>query len=150
MSKEESSNSEPASSQEKGLIAPVDSAVGYGQPPVHRQFKPGQSGNPKGRPKGVRNLTSQRKELYQGLIQVRDGNGVRWISRAVAVEMALFQRALKGDHRAAQLITKYAKELGVYDDVSCESVRPLTRDQIATLSDLELDTMIAIEKRFAN
>jgi uncharacterized protein DUF5681 len=28
----------------------IDDKVGYGRPPRHTQFKPGQSGNPKGRP----------------------------------------------------------------------------------------------------
>ena len=32
-----------------------DYEVGYGKPPKSRQWKPGQSGNPKGRPKGARN-----------------------------------------------------------------------------------------------
>ena len=30
--------------------------VGYGKPPKHTQFKPGQSGNRKGRPRGQRNF----------------------------------------------------------------------------------------------
>jgi hypothetical protein len=34
---------------------PGDHDVGYGRPPKHSQFKPGQSGNPRGRPKGARN-----------------------------------------------------------------------------------------------
>lgn len=33
-----------------------DYSVGKGKPPKHTQFKPGQSGNPKGRPKGSNNL----------------------------------------------------------------------------------------------
>ena len=30
--------------------------IGYGKPPKHTQFKPGQSGNSKGRPRGQRNF----------------------------------------------------------------------------------------------
>ncbi|MEM7024096.1 MAG: DUF5681 domain-containing protein [Pseudomonadota bacterium] len=32
--------------------------VGYGKPPIDRRFKPGQSGNTKGRPKGAKNRRS--------------------------------------------------------------------------------------------
>lgn len=32
--------------------------VGYGKPPVATRFKQGQSGNPKGRPKGAKNKRS--------------------------------------------------------------------------------------------
>ena len=32
--------------------------VGYGKPPVHHRFRPGQSGNPHGRPRKARNLDS--------------------------------------------------------------------------------------------
>ena len=37
--------------------------VGYGKPPKHTRFKPGQSGNSKGRPKGVRNFRRMSKPL---------------------------------------------------------------------------------------
>jgi Family of unknown function (DUF5681) len=33
-----------------------DYHVGYGRAPVHARFKPGQSGNPRGRPKGKRKV----------------------------------------------------------------------------------------------
>ena len=36
--------------------APRDEGVGYGRPPVGSQFKPGQSGNPRGRPKGSKSI----------------------------------------------------------------------------------------------
>src|SRR4051812_111432 len=37
----------------------VPYAVGYGRPPVQTRFRPGQSGNRRGRPKGARNLASE-------------------------------------------------------------------------------------------
>lgn len=34
------------------------SKVGYGNPPLHTRFKPGQSGNPSGRPRGSKNTST--------------------------------------------------------------------------------------------
>ena len=34
---------------------PASYEVGYAKPPVETRFKPGQSGNPRGRPKGAKN-----------------------------------------------------------------------------------------------
>lgn len=38
----------------------ADPKVGYGRPPRHAQFKPGQSGNPRGRPRGSKNKITER------------------------------------------------------------------------------------------
>ena len=57
--------------------------VGYGKPPKHSRFRPGKSGNPKGRPKGSKNkaqspLAERMKDIiideaYRD-ISVRDGD----------------------------------------------------------------------------
>ena len=39
--------------------------VGYCRPPLHSRFKPGQSGNPKGRPKQSRNMRTIVKQVSQ-------------------------------------------------------------------------------------
>jgi uncharacterized protein DUF5681 len=44
---------DPEDQPDSGPEAGTDEAVGYGKPPRHSRFKPGRSGNPRGRPKGA-------------------------------------------------------------------------------------------------
>ncbi|WP_022698177.1 DUF5681 domain-containing protein [Euryhalocaulis caribicus] len=54
-----------------------DYEIGYGKPPRHSRFKPGQSGNPKGRPKGARNAATVIRRLLDTNIAVREGGKTR-------------------------------------------------------------------------
>ncbi len=47
---------------------PWDPEVGYGRPPKAAQFKPGQSGNPNGRPKGAKTVLSEKLGLQRGRV----------------------------------------------------------------------------------
>lgn len=80
-------------------------AVGYGKPPEATRFKSGQSGNPKGRPRGTRNLaTDLHEELYE-TITVREGTATKAISKQRAMVKSLMNAALKGDTRATAQVT---------------------------------------------
>jgi hypothetical protein len=59
-------------------------------PPEHR-FKPGQSGNPKGRPKGS-TLTEKLRRILD--VQVTDG-----VTREDVMHEQAIKKALKGDHK---------------------------------------------------
>jgi hypothetical protein len=62
-----------------------DYAVGYGRPPKHTRFKPGQSGNPRGRKKGVQNFkTDLAEELHETLI-ITEGGQRRRVSKQRAM-----------------------------------------------------------------
>ena len=56
-------------------------AVGYGRPPRGRPFEPGQSGNPKGRPKGSRNTVTLLSEALDERVMVREGGREKMISK---------------------------------------------------------------------
>ena len=91
-----------------------DYEVGYGKPPEHGRFRKGQSGNPRGRPKGARNKPRPApedglraiilEEAYR-TIQVRDGERIVPLSMAQAVMRSLAVNAAKGHQRAQRLFT---------------------------------------------
>jgi hypothetical protein len=89
-------------------------AVGYGRPPLHTQFKAGQSGNPKGKPKGRKKMGTLFQEALSKRISIRQGEAVRKVSRAEAMILALFSKALKGDAKACATLIAFAQQSGEF------------------------------------
>lgn len=80
--------------------------VGYGRPPQHSQFKTGQSGNPRGRPKGSKNLqTLLREELDQKVQVTENGRQKMMTKRRIAVRQQV-DKAVKGDQKAFAVLVK--------------------------------------------
>ena len=77
--------------------------VGYRKPPRNRQFKPGQSGNASGRPKGRPALSELFLRETSKLISVKKGEEVVRISKAEGLVTKLVQMALQGDMAAMRL-----------------------------------------------
>ena len=81
-------------------------AVGYGRPPTSSQFQPGQSGNPQGRPKGVRNASSMARAALERTIKV---NGKKTTVRKAAYR-SLAERAVAGDAKALDYLLSLESE----------------------------------------
>jgi hypothetical protein len=94
---------------ETAAIDGHDYQVGYRKPPTHSQFKPGQSGNPKGRPKGAKGLNTMVREILGGKVAVRTATGTRHITKIEAVLQKTIERAMKGDARAQVELMKLWK-----------------------------------------
>lgn len=75
--------------------------VGYRKPPKSNQFSRGQSGNPKGRPKGSKNLTSVVLRESRQTVLVKGPRGARKVTKLEASVMQLGNKAAQGDLRAA-------------------------------------------------
>jgi hypothetical protein len=91
-------------------------AVGYGKPPVRSRFRAGISGNPKGRPKNSKNLTTLIRQAMTATISIQEGASTRRVSKIEGVVLRQLQNALKGDDRSAMAVIKMAMQMGFLED----------------------------------
>lgn len=85
--------------------------VGYGQTPVHSRFKPGQSGNPRGRPRGSGNSSKYLRASLEKTVPVTiDGKSTR-MRRDKAFYESLLRDGLKGDNTARRLLIAEMRRL---------------------------------------
>jgi hypothetical protein len=103
-----------------------DDDVGYRKPPKRTQFKPGRSGNPKGRAKGQRNLKANIESLMSKPVAIREDGKVRQVTRQEALFLSLYANAANGNAKAATDLLKMCASLG---DGSPESVPAPTLSQ---------------------
>src|ERR1700733_181092 len=98
----------------------AEDSVGYKKPPRHAQFRPGQSGNPEGRPKKVASLPDIfSKELRARVPIVSNGKRTK-VSMLVAIVKQHLNKAANGDSKAAAMVLNHLKEIkpGVGDSLS--------------------------------
>jgi hypothetical protein len=96
-----------------------DCTVGFKKPPRHAQFKPGQSGNKKGRPKGAKNFATIFAEELNALVIFRGENGKRKrISMRRAIVKQHINKAANGEPRAAALVLNAIRLYGDADKVN--------------------------------
>ncbi len=101
--------------------------VGRGQPPRKSQYKPGQTGNPRGRPPGQISLRKAAEKAFSRKVSYEvDGKTVRIsILEAMLIEHAL--KAVKGDAKSAGIAFNAAKVLAPKDADPLEDTRPSRR-----------------------
>lgn len=103
--------------------------IGFGSPPVEHQFKPGQSGNPRGRPKRARNLKSILSEEQSERVRVTDSQGrSRRYSKLQLVIKRLLEKAAKGDVRAISKLVELNIQLFGLDPDAARSATVDKRD----------------------
>jgi hypothetical protein len=88
-----------------------DYEVGYGKPPKSGQFRPGTSGNPRGRPKGSLDFKTYVQEMLSRKVTITEGGKRRRVSALEATLMRLAEKGLKGDTQAIAKILSLASEM---------------------------------------
>ena len=111
--------------------------VGFGKPPKRTRFHPGVSGNPKGRPRGRRNLATILEQTLQEKIVINDNGTLRTITKLEASVKQLVNKATSGDLVALRQLTSLASS------VEEQVVDPPTKQ----LADVDLKVMRGVLKR---
>jgi hypothetical protein len=83
--------------------------VGYKRPPRHTRFKPGQSGNLKGRPKGTKNFATVMDKELSTKIEVTENGRRRRISKREAIVKQTVNKAASGDPKATVVLLNEAR-----------------------------------------
>lgn len=104
-------------------VRAVNYTVGYAKPPAEHWFKPGQSGNPRGRPPkplppppkegGLTSTEASILRVMRGTVKVKSGERSRWIASTDAVAEHLLTQSLGGDMRAMRLLLNMNREAEV-------------------------------------
>jgi hypothetical protein len=81
-----------------------DYKVGYARPPESSRFSKGQSGNPRGRPKGSKNLSTLLDDALNESVVVSEHGKRKRITKRQAMLKQLVNKAASGNHRAIQLL----------------------------------------------
>ena len=110
-----------------------DYKVGYGKPPENTQFKPGHSGNSKGRPKGAKNLkTIVQQEAYD-TITIKEGGKSSKVPKVVALIKSTMAKGIQGDPKAANTTFNLIEKFLPHDDPQAAEQAPPTEEELSIL-----------------
>ena len=114
-------------------VATGDYAVGYARPPVHSRFRKGSSGNPAGRPRGCRNLSTLVTEELDKSVPVREGGRIRAMSKRAALLASMVNRALQGDARMTSLLLSLMQRIETTGDSAAPPPEPMSEADAAII-----------------
>jgi hypothetical protein len=115
-----------------------DGEVGYGRPPVAHQFRPGQVGNPRGRPKKSKTVGQMIQDALVTTVTIEE-NGRR--KKMTPLEVIIRNLVSAAAHRDMRAITMLFKLRDHYQDSSATNLDP---------SDLNTDDRKIIEEYLAS
>lgn len=108
-------------------------AIGYGKPPVATRFKPGQSGNPKGRPRGAKGIKTLARQIMSEKVAVRTPQGEKRISKIEALLHKGVEQALKGNARLfAHMVSLYAEAV---PEIAATTPADVGREKLLSATD---------------
>jgi Family of unknown function (DUF5681) len=120
--------------------------VGYGRPPQAAQFKPGKSGNPRGRPKGPKTVGAVLRDVIQRRIEVTENGKTRRILVLEVMLRRLANDAMRSDPRAMKLLLFLIDRYGEAPEVGPHLEEMLAEDREILMHFLQQPAAPAAER----
>jgi hypothetical protein len=118
-----------------------DYEVGYRKPPRHTRFTKGQSGNPRGRSPGAKNLKTLLSDALNEFVIVSENGGRRKITKREAIITQLVNRSASADFRAIKILLDMVRDIeGQTESASAE---------IAAFSEADAKVIEQLRARFS-
>jgi len=111
--------------------------IGRGKPPKQYSFKKGASGNPRGRPKGRRSLSSTIEATLKEKVVIKEHGKKRTVTKLEATVRRLIQSAISGDVHALRALAALMP--------AEDTATPTT---MADLSELDRKLLESLSRRF--
>jgi Family of unknown function (DUF5681) len=110
-----------------------DYKIGRGRPPQSTRWKPGQSGNPRGRPMGAKNLLTIIDEALNQKFEIQEKGKPRIITAREAIVRRVVNEALKGNIKATAFVLAKEPEIAQNAVTRKRITRDMTDQEAADL-----------------
>lgn len=104
-----------------------DYEVGYQKPPKATQFAKGQSGNPNGRPKGIKNWATALHEALEQKVTVIVNGTSKQVTKMEAATTQLANKAASGDTLSIRLLLQLVPSMEAI--INKAGVSPFSNEQ---------------------
>lgn len=110
---------------------------GYGRPPLETRFRPGQSGNLKGRPKGSKNLATLVRQALNEKVTIQQGGRPKRVTKSEVIAKQLVNQAAAKDWTALRLLLGFYQMFGDEPPAASADQSPLADSDRAILERLK-------------
>ena len=99
------------SDRDNGAAPGGTAPIGYGRPPAEHRFKPGQSGNPKGRPRRGHSTADVFEAMFRSIVTIVVDGKRRRVTVREAMAMRTKKEVLNGNPRVIERWLAYAEKV---------------------------------------